>query len=119
MSVFMSRNCKTTPCTDHGSKLCPKHVASLGWDNEKIIGVDADHEQIITYPHRGDEQYFDVFMNTLEDLVDNVCPASTQPAFVSSEEPSDLSEPWQVFQNLSASASRLSILAGHYTIPIQ
>ncbi|KAI1740719.1 hypothetical protein F4680DRAFT_84255 [Xylaria scruposa] len=32
--------------------LCPRPLSSLGWDNEKIIGVNANHEQIITYPHR-------------------------------------------------------------------
>ncbi|KAI1391821.1 uncharacterized protein F4822DRAFT_106017 [Hypoxylon trugodes] len=91
--------------------LCPRHVSSLGWENEEIIGVEANHEQIITYPHRSDEQFFDIFMSTLEDLVDSICPASTRRTFPSSEEPSELSTPWEVFHSVSPSASHLSILS--------
>ncbi|CVK99417.1 uncharacterized protein FMAN_02259 [Fusarium mangiferae] len=93
-------------------KLCPKHVSSLGWDNEQVLGVDANHEQIITFPPRSDQQFFDILMTTIEGLVDAVCPASTRPAFTCSEEPSNLSEPWQVFQDPPSNVSQLSILSG-------
>ncbi|KAF9765337.1 hypothetical protein IL306_002425 [Fusarium sp. DS 682] len=86
-------------------------VSSLGWDNEQVLGVDVNHEQIITYPHRSDRKFFEVLMNSLEGLVHAVCPTSARPAFTSSEEPSNLSEPWQAFQNNATNTSGPSILS--------
>lgn len=82
-----------------------------------MIGVNANHEQITTYPHRGDEEFFDIFMNTLSDLVDEVCPKSSMPAFARSDEPQQVTEPWVMLRNMTASTSNLSILSGKLSSP--
>ncbi|KAK9769980.1 putative NB-ARC domain-containing protein [Seiridium cardinale] len=56
-------------------KLCSERISSLGWTDERLIGVQKDHGELTMYPHRGDrEGFFKTFMDTLTELVDMVSP---------------------------------------------
>ncbi|KAI1084628.1 hypothetical protein F5B20DRAFT_591667 [Whalleya microplaca] len=59
--------------------LCSERISTLGWNDERLIGVDKDHAELIKYPHRGDaEGFFNTFMETLSELVDIVSPEATE-----------------------------------------
>lgn len=50
----------------------------LGWNDERLIGVQRDHASFMSYPHRGDkDDFFPVLMKTLTELVDFVCVDQT------------------------------------------
>lgn len=52
------------------------------------------------YPHRGDEEFFDIFMSTLSELVDDVCPPDNCPSFT--QEPEPLEGGWTLDPMMSA-----------------
>jgi hypothetical protein len=66
------------------------------------------------YPHRADEEYFDVFMDTLSDLVNEACPSSNRPDFTNLSDDSEWSDDWaDVHEQLAASTAGLSIASGN------
>ena len=77
-----------------------------------MIGVNADHFQLTRYPHRGDEEFFDEFMSTLSDLVDEICPEFNRPDFLRSHDGEEAPDDWADLAELGASTASLSIESG-------
>ncbi|KAI9668709.1 MAG: hypothetical protein M1817_005200 [Caeruleum heppii] len=88
-------------------QLCSESLASLGWDHEKVIGVDMDHAQLSTFPSRADP-FFEVLMGHLADLVSSCNPAWRFPA--SQVDTADSDEPWSQLVDINASTASLSLL---------
>ncbi|KAI1500561.1 hypothetical protein F5X99DRAFT_385826 [Biscogniauxia marginata] len=89
--------------------LCSERISTLGWDNERLIGVEKDHSELMTYPHRGDrEGFFHIFMETLSEIVEMVSPQSAEILHTQSS-PATLGEdPWSLYTSF-ARASNLSV----------
>lgn len=64
------------------------------------------------YPHRGDEEFFDKFMNVLSDLVEVVCPPSNMPEFARSGEPPGIAEGWTDVNAVAAGLANLTVEYG-------
>lgn len=95
------------------SQVCPKPLSSLGWDGEKLFGIEADHAHLTYYPHQADEEYFDVFVRTLSELVDDVCPSSSRPDFTNYNDDTELGGEWaEVDRQLAVGTAGLSITFG-------
>jgi len=93
-------------------QLRPEQISTLGWDTEKLIGVDADHSQLTRCPHRGDEESFENLKSTLSTLMK--CPETHRPDFVISHDAEEAPEYCAYLAKLDATSKTiLSIESGH------
>ncbi|KAI1362814.1 hypothetical protein F5Y08DRAFT_354917 [Xylaria arbuscula] len=61
-----------------GRNLCSEQISALGWNDERLIGVEQSHDGMVMYPPRDDtEGFFDTFMDTLSEIVDKASPQAT------------------------------------------
>lgn len=100
-------------------KLCTERISSLGWENEKLIGIKKDHGELTMYPHRGDRDsqgFFECFMRTVAELVNHTCPPAARPASPS-DELEDSVAAWTMIPELSATAAALQIeVPGEFSV---
>ena len=100
-------------CSADRTKLCTEHVSSLGWENEKLIGIQKDHGELIMYPHRGDtdsQGFFESFMRTIIELVNHTCPPTTNAMF-GADDFDDTAATWTIIPELTHAATGLSVQA--------
>jgi hypothetical protein len=52
-------------------------VSRLGWDTEQLVPVQKNHAELTMYPQRSDDDaYFQLFMKTLSEMIEEVVPKS-------------------------------------------
>ncbi|CAH0035416.1 unnamed protein product [Clonostachys rhizophaga] len=57
--------------------LCSEQVSRLGWDSEQLVPVQKNHAELTMYPQRSDDDaYFQLFMKTLSEMIEEVVPKS-------------------------------------------
>ena len=65
-----------------GLQLCPKNLASLGWDSEDLVGVGLDHGRLSTFPSRPDP-FYEVLAKTIAKMVLDTSPPLSMPVALS------------------------------------
>ncbi|CAH0051000.1 unnamed protein product [Clonostachys solani] len=57
--------------------LCSEQVSRLGWASEQLVPVQKNHTELTMYPQRSDDDaYFQLFMKTLSEMIEEVMPKS-------------------------------------------
>lgn len=92
----------------NAKQLCPEVISALGWEHEKVIGVNVDHGQLSMFPNRSDS-FFEVLVEHLTEVVNDICPPTSMPARTNTCLYPPMGEDWAAIRSINSSTASLTL----------